>query len=149
MFSDLVPGEMVVHEAHGIGRYEGLVNLESKGIRRDYLKIVYAGDDSLYIPMESLDQIQKYVGAEGREPHLSKLGGQEWTRMKERARESIRKLATDLVRLYAEKGSCQRPPFLLLIRFGSRNSKRIFPLKKHPTSCAAGEIKQDMESDKK
>ena len=105
LFSDLVPGERVVHDDHGIGRYEGLVNLNHQGIRRDYLKIVYAGNDTLYIPMESLDQIQKYVGADGREPKLSKLGGQEWNRMKERARSSIRQLATDLIQLYAERSA--------------------------------------------
>ena len=88
LFSDLVPGEMVVHDQHGIGRYDGMVNLEAGGARRDYLKITYASEDSLYISMEHLDQIQKYVGSEGRAPKLSRLGGQEWNRMKEKARTS-------------------------------------------------------------
>ncbi len=148
LFSDLIPGEMVVHEAHGIGRYEGLVNLESNGIRRDYLKIVYAGDDSLYIPMESLDQIQKYVGAEGREPHLSKLGGQEWNRMKERARESIRKLATDLVRLYAERTAVKGRHFAPDTVW-QQEFEENFPFEETPDQLRSmSEIKQDMESDK-
>ncbi len=148
LFSDLVPGEMVVHEAHGIGRYEGLVNLESKGTKRDYLKIVYAGDDSLYIPMESLDQIQKYVGAEGKEPRLSKLGGQEWHRQKEKARESIRKLATDLIRLYAERSAVKGYKFAPDTVW-QQEFEENFPYEEtedQMRSCQ--EIKQDMESEK-
>ncbi|HAL73992.1 MAG TPA: transcription-repair coupling factor [Clostridiales bacterium] len=148
LFSDLVPGEMVVHEAHGIGRYEGLVNLENKGVRRDYLKIVYAGDDSLYIPMESLDQIQKYVGAEGKEPKLSKLGGQEWTRMKERARDSIRKLATDLIKLYAERSSVKGFAFSPDTVW-QQEFEENFPYEETEDQLRSiQEIKQDMESDK-
>ena len=148
LFSDLVPGEMVVHEAHGIGRYEGLANLESNGSRRDYLKIVYAGDDSLYIPMESLDQIQKYVGADGREPRLSKLGGQEWSRMKERARESIRKLATDLIRLYAERSAVKGRRFAPDTVW-QQEFEDNFPYEETQDQLRSiQEIKQDMETDK-
>jgi len=148
LFSDLCPGELVVHEAHGIGRYDGLVNLESKGIRRDYLKISYAGEDSLYIPMESLDQIQKYVGSEGREPRLSKLGGQEWNRMKERARESIRKLATDLVRLYAERSAVKGHAFAPDTVWQQEFEER-FPFEETDDQLRSiSEIKQDMESEK-
>ncbi len=148
LFSDLVPGEMVVHEAHGIGRYEGLVNLDNKGVRRDYLKIVYAGDDSLYIPMESLDQIQKFVGAEGKEPKLSKLGGQEWNRMKERARESIRKLATDLIKLYAERAAIKGHP-CSPDTVWQQEFEENFPYEETEDQVRSiQEIKQDMESDK-
>ena len=148
LFSDLVPGEMVVHEAHGIGRYDGLVNLESKGNKRDYLKITYAGDDSLYIPMESLDQIQKYVGAEGREPRLSKLGGQEWTRMKERARESIRKLATDLIKLYAERAAVKGYRFAPDTVW-QQEFEENFPFEETEDQIRSiEEIKRDMETEK-
>ncbi len=102
-FSDLSPGEVVVHEAHGIGIYEGLENLDSDGARRDYIKIRYSGEDTLYLPMEALDQIRKYVGTDGRAPKLSRLGGSDWNRLKEKARDSIRKLATNLVELYAKR----------------------------------------------
>jgi len=148
LFSDLVPGELVVHEAHGIGRYEGLANLETNGIRRDYLKITYAASDSLYIPMESLDQIQKYVGAEGREPKLSKLGGQEWNRMKERARESIRKLATDLVKLYAERSAVKGHAFAP-DTIWQQEFEESFPFEETEDQLRSiKEIKADMESDK-
>ena len=148
LFSDLVPGELVVHEAHGIGRYDGLANLETNGVRRDYLKISYAGSDSLYIPMESLDQIQKYVGSEGKEPKLSKLGGQEWNRMKDRARESIRKLATDLVRLYAERAAVKGHPFAPDTIWQQEFEER-FPYDETEDQLRSiAEIKADMESEK-
>jgi|LSQX01.2.fsa_nt_gb transcription-repair coupling factor (superfamily II helicase) len=148
LFSDLVPGELVVHEAHGIGRYDGLVNMENNGTRRDYLKIMYAGDDSLYIPMESLDQIQKYVGADSREPRLSKLGGQEWTRMKERARSSIRKLATDLVRLYAERAAIKGKAFAPDAVW-QQEFEEQFPYEETADQLrSVQEIKADMESER-
>ena len=103
-FSDLQPGEMVVHESYGIGLYEGLsTQADSRGVRRDFLSIRYAGDDRLFLPMEQLDQIQRYVGTDGREPKLTRLGTAEWSRMKERARNAVRSLATDLVALYARR----------------------------------------------
>lgn len=104
LFSDLKAGERVVHEAYGIGIYEGLVtNPDASGTKRDFLTISYAGGDQLHLPMEQLDQIQKYVGSESKSPKLTKLGTQEWSRLKERARQSIRELATDLVSLYAKR----------------------------------------------
>ena len=147
LFSDLVPGELVVHDVHGIGRYEGITNLQSGTTRRDYLKITYASDDSLYIPMESLDSIQKYVGTEGRTPKLSRLGGQDWNRMKERARGSIRKLAIDLVALYAKrrelKGHAFSPDSPWQIQF-----EEDFPYPETKDQInAIREIKADMESD--
>ncbi len=148
LFSDLVPGEMVVHEAHGIGRYNGLVQIENGGVRRDYLLITYANNDSLYIPMESLDQIQKFVGAEGKEPKLSKLGGQEWARQKERARESIKKLATDLIKLYAERAARKGNVFGEDTVW-QREFEEDFPFDETADQLTSiAEIKRDMESDK-
>ncbi|NLM14234.1 MAG: transcription-repair coupling factor [Clostridiaceae bacterium] len=148
LFSDLVPGERVVHETHGIGRYEGLVNLESGGVRRDYLKIVYAGDDVLYIPTESLAQIQKYVGVQGREPRLSKLGGQEWMRLKTKARESIRKLATDLIGLYAQRSTVKGHAFGEDTVW-QQEFEENFPFEETEDQLRSiREIKRDMESEK-
>lgn len=104
LFSGLKPGDYVVHDLHGIARYEGLATLEKDGCRRDYLHLAYSGEASLYIPMEALDQVQKYVsvGSE-KAPKLSKLGSGDWHKLKERARESSKTLATNLVKLYAER----------------------------------------------
>lgn len=148
LFSDLVPGELVVHEAHGIGRYEGLYNMDNKGIRRDYLQIRYSGDDVLYIPMESLDQIQKYVGAEGRDPKLSKLGGQDWNKLKEKARSSIRKLATDLVKLYAERSAIKGYAFSADTIWQQEFEEDFAYEETDDQLQCIAEIKNDMESDK-
>jgi len=148
LFSDLVPGEMVVHEQHGIGRYDGMVNLEAGGVHRDYLKITYASEDSLYISMEKLDQIQKYVGSEGRTPKLSRLGGQEWTRMKEKARVSIRKLAFDLVELYARRQAIKGHVFSPDTVW-QREFEEDFPYQETSDQLTAiADIKGDMESEK-
>lgn len=148
LFSDLTPGELVVHEAHGVGRYVGLENLQSGNSRRDYLKIEYSGSDTLYIPIDSLDQIQKYVGTDGREPRLSRLGGQEWQRMKERARESIRRLATDLVKLYAQRAAIKGISFAADTVW-QKEFEELFPYEETFDQLRSiSEIKGDMESEK-
>lgn len=101
-FSDLKEGDYVVHAQHGIGRYLGIENLElTKGIRKDYLNIEYAGKDKLYLPTDQIDHIRKYVGAEAYNPKLSRLGGSEWAKAKKRVRESVKEMAKSLMELYA------------------------------------------------
>ena len=147
LFSDLTPGDRVVHEVYGIGRYDGLVNLENDGYKKDYLKISYAGDDVLYLPMKALDLLQKYIGTSSRKPKLSRLGGNEWERLKERARTSIRKLATDLVALtpsavVSKATSLEKRP----LGTGFADS---FPFEETADQLQAiKEIEQDMESPK-
>ena len=102
-FSDLHKGDYIVHEAHGIGRFEGIQPVTADGQTRDYLVIRYAGSDVLYIPTEQLDIIQKYIGNSGNPPALSRLSGGSWKRQRERARKAIEAIAEDLVRLYAER----------------------------------------------
>ena len=102
-FSDLRKGDYVVHEAHGIGRFEGIVPVTADGMTRDYLLIKYAGSDSLYIPTEQLDVIQKYIGNSGNAPALSKLSGGSWKRTRENAKKAIMEIAEDLVKLYAKR----------------------------------------------
>ncbi len=148
LFSDLRPGDLVVHEAHGVGKYIGLMNIESGGIKRDYLKIEYHGSDTLYISMENFDQIQKYVGSEGREPRLSKLGGQEWNKLKEKARDSIKKLATNLVALYAERMARKGNKFAVDTVW-QQEFEDNFPYEETADQVKSiEEIKTDMESDK-
>lgn len=102
VFAAPEPGEYVVHDLHGVGRFEGMVKLEVGGARRDYLLVTYAGGDKLYVPVESMDQLSKYV-ADGGEPKLNKLGGADFAREKEKVRARVRKLAFDLVELYGER----------------------------------------------
>lgn len=102
-FSDLHKGDYVVHEAHGIGRFEGISPVTADGTTRDYLLIRYAGSDMLYVPTEQLDVIQKYIGNSGKPPALSRLSGGSWRRTRERARKAIMEIAEDLVKLYAKR----------------------------------------------
>ena len=102
-FSDLHAGDYIVHEIHGIGRFEGIRTMTADGMTRDYLVIRYAGSDMLYIPTEQLDIIQKYIGNSGNAPMLSRLSGGNWRRTRERAKKAVMEIAEDLVKLYAER----------------------------------------------
>ncbi len=102
-YSELQVGDYVVHVNHGIGKYLGIETLEIKGIHKDYLNIHYQGADKLYVPVEQIDQVQKYVGSEGKEPKLYKLGGSEWKRVKKKVENSVQDIADDLIKLYAER----------------------------------------------
>ena len=102
-FSDLHKGDYVVHEIHGIGKFEGIKPITTDGETKDYLIIRYAGTDVLYIPTEQLDIIQKYIGSGGEAPSLSRLSGGNWRRTRERVKKAIQEIAEDLVKLYAER----------------------------------------------
>ena len=103
-FTDLSPGDLVVHEAYGIGRFAGMVKREIDGAMKDYIKIAYAGTDSLYIPATQLDTVSKYIGAGEDAPvKLSKLGGTDWARAKTKAKAAVKDLADGLLALQAER----------------------------------------------
>lgn len=105
-YQELKIGDYVVHVNHGIGKYVGIGTLEINGIHKDYLHILYAGGDKLSVPIDQIDLIQKYVGAEeGKEPKVYKLGGNEWNKVKSKARASVQDIADDLIKLYAERQS--------------------------------------------
>ncbi|HEU5367336.1 MAG TPA: CarD family transcriptional regulator, partial [Ktedonobacterales bacterium] len=109
--SEVHPGDFVVHQDHGIGRFEGLVKLNSTGVEREYLLIQYAGTDRLYIPTDQLDRVTKFIGMGDVTPALSKLGSAEWARATQRAKESARDIAADLLRLYSMRETIQGHPF--------------------------------------
>lgn len=103
-YADLSVGDLVVHEYHGIGRFAGIFKMPVDGIEKDYVKICYAGSDVLYVPATQLDLVSKYIGAGEDTPvKLSKMGGAEWTKTKARAKTATKKLAKELVQLYAER----------------------------------------------
>jgi transcription-repair coupling factor (superfamily II helicase) len=99
--AEVHPGDFVVHQDHGIGRFEGLVKLNSTGVEREYLLIQYAGTDRLYIPTDQLDRATKFIGMGDATPALSKLGSAEWARAKQQVKESVQNIASDLLRLYS------------------------------------------------
>ena len=89
MLYEVITGDYVVHQNHGIGKYVGIGTLEVGGIHKDYIHILYAGGDKLSVPIEQIDLIQKYVGSEDKEPKIYKLGGNEWNRVKSKVRSSV------------------------------------------------------------
>jgi len=112
-YTDLTPGDLVVHTHHGIGRFEGIRKMPVDGVEKDYIKIAYAGSDSLYVPATQLDLVSKYIGGgaedDSKPMKLSKLGGAEWKKQKSRAKAAAKDLAKGLIALYAERQ--RRPGF--------------------------------------
>ena len=110
-FTDLSPGDLVVHEHHGIGRFVGIQRMPVDGVEKDYIKIDYAGGDCLYVPVTQLDLVSKYIGGgeEQERTRLNKLGGTEWAKQKTKARKAAKDLAAGLTKLYAERQ--RRPGF--------------------------------------
>ena len=103
-YTDLSVGDLVVHEYHGIGRFAGIVQMPVDGAVKDYIKISYAGADTLYVPATQLDLVSKYIGAgEDRPVKLSKMGGTEWARTKTRAKAAAKSMAKELTALYAAR----------------------------------------------
>lgn len=109
-YADLSPGDLVVHEHHGVGRYVGMVKMQVDGVEKDYVKIAYAGTDVLYVPATQLDMVSKYIGGgedAAETKKLNKLGGTEWEKAKTRAKKAVQDLAKGLIQLYAQR---QRQP---------------------------------------
>lgn len=102
-FNELQVGDLVVHEHHGVGKYLGVEQLKVEGLRKDYLKVQYQGEDFLYIPIEQMELIQKYIGSEGGAAKLNRLGGGDWSRTKARAKKAIEDMTDELLQLYAQR----------------------------------------------
>ncbi len=101
--SDLEEGDYIVHVNHGIGIYRGIKHLTIAGVESDFLDILYDGDDILYVPLQSISQIQKYIGIQDQKPKLNSLKSSAWSKLKKYAKESAKNVAEDLLRLYAER----------------------------------------------
>ena len=102
-YQELKVGDYVVHRNHGIGKYIGVETLKVNELHKDYMLIKYSGDDKLYVPIDQIDLVQKFVGSEGKEPRLYKLGGSEWTKVKRKVQSSVEDIADELIKLYAER----------------------------------------------
>ncbi len=139
-------GDFVVHVDHGIGRYSGIKRLSLGGREHDCLTVTYHGADRLFVPVEQLDRLRKYSDAEGDVPTLSRLGGTAWEKLKERTREEIFKMASELVQLYAERKAL--PGF----RFSTDSAMQqqleaTFPFQETPDQLRTmEEVRTDMES---
>ncbi|HEX2240540.1 MAG TPA: transcription-repair coupling factor [Actinomycetota bacterium] len=140
---DLDPGDFVVHEIHGIGRYAGMVDRDLLGVHREYLIIEYAKDDKLYVPSDQVDLVSRYVG--GEDPKLNRLGSPEWAKTKSRVRRRVREIARELVQLYAERMRARGYAFGPDTPW-QRELEDTFPYEETPDQLRAiDEVKDDME----
>ena len=145
VFTDLKVGDYVVHVNHGIGRYLGLMSLDIDGIHKDYLQLKYAGEDKLYVPTDQVGLLQKYLGSEADAPKLSKLGGVEWHRAKNRVKEAVREMAGELLALYANRETLQGFAFNKDTVW-QKEFEANFPYEETPDQLKAiQEVKKDME----
>ena len=147
-FAELKPGDYVVHANHGIGVFKGIKQIDIAGNTRDYLDIVYDKGDKLYVPVDQLDLVQKYIGSEGKTPKINKLGGNEWQKAKAKVRKSINEIAEDLVKLYAARAALKGYKYSKDTEW-QRQFEDEFPYEETPDQLSSlEEIKHDMESDK-
>jgi transcription-repair coupling factor (superfamily II helicase) len=145
-FADLRTGDYVVHEDHGVGKLLGFETREVAGVTRDYLFIAFRGDDRLYVPHEQIGKVSRYVGVDGKAPALSKLGGRAWQLLKSRARASIRELAGELLRLYAQRQNAPGFSFDLEQEWLER-LEASFPYRETEDQRTAIEaVKEDLEA---
>ncbi len=145
--SEVNPGDYIVHQEHGIGRFEGLVKLNLLGVEREYLLIHYSGTDKLYIPTDQLDRVTRFIGMGDAVPALSKLGTTEWTRAKSKVKENVQEIARELLRLYSSREAAPghafppdgEQPWL-------QELEDAFPYQETPDQLRAiEEVKADME----
>jgi transcription-repair coupling factor (superfamily II helicase) len=145
-FSDLNIGDFVVHENHGIGQYKGIEQLDIQGIKKDYLTISYKGNDKLYVPIDQMNLIQKYIGADSVKPKINKLSSSEWVRTKQKAKKAVEDMAKDLLELYAKREKLEGFAFSKDTLW-QRQFEDLFPYEETEAQIRSiGEIKRDMEN---
>ena len=144
--AEVQPGDFVVHADHGIARFGGIVRRPVGDEDRDYLELRYAGDDRLYVPIDQVDRVSRFVGPSDRPPRLTRLGTQEWARARARVREAVALVAADLVRLYAARQLLEGHAFRPDTEW-QRELETGFPYEETPDQLQAlTEVKADMES---
>ncbi|MBN1192922.1 MAG: transcription-repair coupling factor [Coriobacteriia bacterium] len=142
------PGDYVVHEVHGIALLRDIVRQSALGVERDYLLLEYAKGDKLYVPVEQLDRVTRYVGPEGSAPRVTRLNTADWSRATGRARKAARKLAFDLVDLYARRAAVAGFPYSADTPW-QLEMEAAFPFEETPDQLSAiADVKADMESDR-
>lgn len=146
-YQELNIGDYVVHDSHGIGQYLGIKTLEVKGYHKDYLYVAYAGDDTLYIPVEQFKLIRKYSSSDGKVPKVHKLGSSQWQKTKQKIRAKVNDIADKLIEIYAarmeQKGFAFKPDEDLQIEFENAFGYDLTPDQQR----SVDEIKGDMEKD--
>lgn len=138
-------GDYVVHQIHGIGKYNGLTTLKQGMVIKDYLEVLYQGNDKLYIPVEKIDLLAKYTGKEGVAPTICKLGGTQWEKIKSRVRAKVQDMAQELLHLQAERESRAGFAFSKDTTY-QEEFELAFPFQATPDQLlATKQIKEEME----
>lgn len=145
-YQELNVGDYVVHVHHGVGRYLGIETLEISGIHNDYMKLQYKGTDQLYIPVDQMNLVQKYVSSDDGQPKMHKLGGTDWKKTKAKVEANVNEIADELIKLYQERSQAEGFAFSMDTDMQASFEER-FPYEPTPDQVASvGEIKKDMES---
>ncbi|UXH42880.1 transcription-repair coupling factor [Rossellomorea vietnamensis] len=147
-YSELKVGDHVVHVNHGIGKFLGIETLEINGVHKDYLHVKYQGNDKLYVPVDQIELVQKYVASENKDPKLYKLGGSEWKKVKSKVQSSVQDIADDLIKLYAEREAAKGYAFSPDGDM-QREFEMAFPYEETDDQLrSVSEIKHDMERER-
>ena len=147
-FTDISPGDYVVHQIHGIGRYEGIHKLTVDDVTKDYLKIAYHGTDNLYVPVDQLDMLYKYIGNTDKAVRVSRLGGADWNKVKARVKASTVELAKHLIELYAIRQSTKGFQFPTDSAWQREFEDRFAYIETSDQLRSIEEVKSDMESER-
>ena len=148
VFADLKVGDYVVHRRYGIGIYIGVNTITADGTTRDYLKLKYSGDDILYIPTNSLDEIRKYVGGEELNLKLNKLGSKDWEKTTNKVKNNLRAVAKELIELYARREKSKGYAFSKDTEW-QKQFEEAFPYVETDDQLRCiDEVKKDMENEK-
>ncbi len=147
-YRELREGDFIVHIDYGIGRFRGLIHLKIWGVSNDYLLLEYEGGDKLYLPVDRLNLIQRYIGGDGRPPKLDKLGSYSWIRAKKRAKTAVSEMVKELLDLYAARQVFQGFQFPPLDQF-YKEFEATFEYEETPDQMQAiEEVMKDMSSPK-
>ncbi|MBK5211002.1 MAG: transcription-repair coupling factor [Coriobacteriia bacterium] len=142
------PGDYIVHSSYGIALFKEVTRRIVDGVERDYLHLQYAGGDTLYTPIDQIDRVTKYVGSDGGTPKVTRLGTKSWTKATARARAAAKKLAIDLVDLYARRSQVEGYAFSEDTVWQAE-MEALFPYEETPDQLEAiADVKADMESSK-
>ncbi len=148
-FLDLKPGDYVVHINHGIGIFKSIERMTAGGVERDFILIDYADEDKLYVSLDQISLVQKYIGTEGRKPRIDALGKKSaWNRIKQRVKDSVEQIAQELIKIYSKRSALQGFRFPPDTQW-QEEFESLFEYEETPDQLTAIEdVKDDMETDK-
>ena len=147
-YSDLTIGDYVVHENNGIGIYSGLEKIVVNNIQKDFIVINYKGNDKVFVPIDQMDLVSKYIGNRGEKPALSSLGSQSWIKAKQRAKRAVDEIADDLVNLYAKRSKEKGHAFSKDSTWQNEFEDSFFYEETISQLRSIEEIKEDMQTDR-